>query len=466
MLRVVASQIVAATALLPVCAQGQTNHLVDLGALTGYGINNAGQAALSTGLYANGTVTPLGALPGLTASAVPAAINAAGEIAGNEVNAGLSPCGAANSAPPAIAVLFTINAGLTSLPMPSCQPFTPGVVVAGINASGQVVGWGKFESSDENFNALIYTNGVASELAAPSSMFGVPIGGGNESQALAINDSGVVTGTVVNTTPTPAVNDAFVYDNGVWTDLGGGSGNAINASGQVTGINAQAHAFIYSAGTTTDLGALPGATGSDGTAINAAAQVAGDSGGRAFLYNGIMTDLNALVGADDPLKAFVTLKAAPGINDGGLILANGVDTRDGLTHAYLLQVPVLNISPGLLGFSSEPIGMQSGGQSITLTNLGASPIPVDSLTATGDFSVSQNGCGSSIAGSANCRVTVEFVSTASGDRSGSLTLVTGGLSFAIPMTGSSPVSVTISASPATLMTGAESQLTWTLSKGS
>jgi hypothetical protein len=65
--------------VVPVAAQAQ---LVDLGATTGYALNNSGEAALASGIYSNGTVTPLPALPALPGSTTPAtplAINASGK---------------------------------------------------------------------------------------------------------------------------------------------------------------------------------------------------------------------------------------------------------------------------------------------------------------------------------------------------------------------------------------------------
>jgi hypothetical protein len=75
--RFLAAATLATFGMLPAAAQ---TNLVDLGAATGYAINNAGQVALSTGIYSGGTVTPLPALPGSTAPAVPYAINASGPI--------------------------------------------------------------------------------------------------------------------------------------------------------------------------------------------------------------------------------------------------------------------------------------------------------------------------------------------------------------------------------------------------
>src|SRR5829696_4254434 len=61
--------------------------------------------------------------------------------------------------------------------------------------------------------------------------------GGSESYAHAINDSGQITGSSLIAS---GAQHAFLYSNGVMTDLEGdslGSGEAINAAGQVAGFN-------------------------------------------------------------------------------------------------------------------------------------------------------------------------------------------------------------------------------------
>ncbi len=74
------------------------------------------------------------------------------------------------------------------------------------------------------------------------------------------------------------------------------------------------HAFLYSKGTMTDLGVLPGGTESIGWGINKAGQVAGwvfkSSGeARAFLYsNGTMTDLGTLGGGIVAMPKALTMR--------------------------------------------------------------------------------------------------------------------------------------------------------------
>jgi hypothetical protein len=57
---------------LPVLAQAQ---VIDLGATTGYALNNSGEAAIASGIYANGAVVPVPALPNQVGTGVPYAVN-------------------------------------------------------------------------------------------------------------------------------------------------------------------------------------------------------------------------------------------------------------------------------------------------------------------------------------------------------------------------------------------------------
>ena len=103
------------------------------------------------------------------------------------------------------------------------------------------------------------------------------------------------------------------------------------------GAHANAQAARYSV---TDLGTLGGAT-SKGYGVNASGQVTGEAATaegefHAFLYaNGVMRDLNSII--DSTTGVHVTLISGKGINDHGWIVANGIDSRTGDTHAYLLS---------------------------------------------------------------------------------------------------------------------------------
>jgi probable HAF family extracellular repeat protein len=167
---------------------------------------------------------------------------------------------------------------------------------------------------------------------------------------------------------------AFLYSFGAVAELGNGTvpcyatfGDGMNNLGDVVGSLTSAasssdcegpsplitytHALLYSGGAVTDLGTLSGTYNysSYATAINDAGQVVGYSdsatgapgqpeiGSHAFVYsNGSMTDLNSLVDPRSPLGQYVTLTAATAINNYGVIVANGIDSRTGDTNAYVL----------------------------------------------------------------------------------------------------------------------------------
>jgi uncharacterized membrane protein len=157
-----------------------------------------------------------------------------------------------------------------------------------------------------------------------------------------------------------------------------------------------AHAFLYDpsgSGSAKDLGTLPGGNNSHAYAINSPGLIVGVSSFNpnycsdprypcnslpgsetAFLYDSVMLDLNTLVSANDPLKPFVTPTDARGINDSGLIIVSGVDSRAQASQAYLLQAPSIQVAPGPLTFPSEPIGLQSPPQTATFTNVGSASI--------------------------------------------------------------------------------------------
>ena len=116
----------------------------------------------------------------------------------------------------------------------------------------------------------------------------VPIGPNPQQSGTAedLNNSNQVIGSY---TDTSGDTRAFVYTGGVYTDLGTLGGGftlavAINDTGVITGLSAfqpgtvtPYHAFGYAAGTMTDLGTLPGGSHSIGTAINNAGYIAGVS---------------------------------------------------------------------------------------------------------------------------------------------------------------------------------------------
>jgi hypothetical protein len=91
-------------------------------------------------------------------------------------------------------------------------------------------------------------------------------------------------------------------------------------------------------------------------------------------------------------------------------------------------------SPGSLNFGSVATGTTSAAQTVTVSNPTGSAAPVSSIAAGGDFAQTNN-CGSSIAANGSCTVNVTFSPSASGARSGALTVTAGGVTDTVSLSG-------------------------------
>jgi probable HAF family extracellular repeat protein len=161
-----------------------------------------------------------------------------------------------------------------------------------INSHGQIVGSSVTDSGI--IRACLWFNGNVVDLSPPKTL---------ESDALAINDQGVIAGYYRVVADEPAN-----------------------------------HACLFQNGKVRDLGVLPKCTFSRAFGINSVLQVVGDTGvletnrDRAFLWsNGTMIDLNSRIDA----KSGWMLQTATSINERGKIVGRG--TIRGKAHAFLLR---------------------------------------------------------------------------------------------------------------------------------
>lgn len=140
---------------------------------------------------------------------------------------------------------------------------------AGINNRGEIVGGVNVNGGSTH--AFVYRNGLTTDLGTLSDSM---------SEATGINNCGDVVGYVGDGFTSPLGegilwSHLFLYHHGLMRDLGtlGGrycTARAINDVGEIVGwstitsSNAEPHAFLYSNGTMTDLGTLGGAPPSSG----------------------------------------------------------------------------------------------------------------------------------------------------------------------------------------------------------
>jgi len=271
-------------------------------------INASGQIAgvTTTGdggafLYSGGVLHDLGTLGGNSSAAV--ALNDNGEVTGG--------------ARTAAGLLHVFRYGDGAMQDLGGGSFGQGL---GINNSGQITG--QATSGDGVLQAFVYS-GDALQFLGQGTAWGNDINAGGQVTGFALDGSGNESGY------------AFLYSGGVIQDLGtlGGvssRGEAINDSGQVTGVAQRAdgsgRVFLYSGGAMHDLG--PGV----GESINNDGWIVGASESAPFVYDGVaMHDLHDLL---DGSGAGWTLGTPQDINDSGQIVGQGI--FNGVERAYLL----------------------------------------------------------------------------------------------------------------------------------
>jgi hypothetical protein len=87
-----------------------------------------------------------------------------------------------------------------------------------------------------------------------------------------------------------------------------------------------------------------------------------------------------------------------------------------------LAAAAIVLSPITVTYSGTNVGAASAAQNITISNTGGVTATLQTPVVTGDFAISANTCGTTLASGVGCTVAVEFVPTASATRTGSLSI--------------------------------------------
>lgn len=86
--------------------------------------------------------------------------------------------------------------------------------------------------------------------------------------------------------------------------------------------------------------------------------------------------------------------------------------------------PAVTLSTTSVTFGNQAVGSTSGVQVVVLNNTGNAPLPIQSITPSAEF-VATNTCGTSVAAGGMCTIGVSFAPSATGARTGTLTITDG-----------------------------------------
>ncbi|GAA3121022.1 hypothetical protein GCM10010530_48820 [Kribbella aluminosa] len=240
--------------------------------------------------------------------------------------------------------------------------------------------------------------------------------------------------TITNSTATGTQAPGPIYSCGVGFTLTDGGGNSgIFGAGQCQNITAPAFPpYLPDNGSSIAISPTALSFGSVATGTSSSAQTVTvtNSGTAAAPVSsvGITGDFtqtsncgtSIAAGASCTVNVTFTPTAAGGRTGNLSVNAAGVLSTVPLSGTGVAPGPILNANPGSLSFPDTSVGSASPTQTVTLTNSGTASATVSGVAATGDFSQTNN-CGAVPVG-ASCTVTVTFRPTASGARSGGVTV--------------------------------------------
>ncbi len=99
---------------------------------------------------------------------------------------------------------------------------------------------------------------------------------------------------------------------------------------------------------------------------------------------------------------------------------SGSDVFGANTASLTQVITEVALSASRLDFGDQAVGTTSPPQSVTITNVGSTMLSIASLSATGNFSIQANTCGTGLAAGASCTVAILFHPADTGNRYGHL----------------------------------------------
>ncbi|HEV2381740.1 MAG TPA: SBBP repeat-containing protein [Terriglobia bacterium] len=257
-------------------------------------------------------------------------------------------------------------------------PTTPGAFQSTYGGSGDAF----LSKLSPNANALLYSTFIGGT-------------GADQGNGVAVDSAGdtVVVGVTQST-------DFPIHDP-LQSILGlSGAGNCTTSAG-VSGVCSDA--FVTRLGAS---GSVSYSTYLGGTQADFAQTVAMDSSGTPYVAGSTSSSNFPVIGG-----ALEGAYAGAGVNGNAFIAK--VDPTD---------APGVALSPQSINFGNQALNVASAAQTVILINAGSLPLQVTSITATGNYAVSNN-CGTTVsAGGGSCTISVTFTPTTAGPRTDEITI--------------------------------------------
>jgi hypothetical protein len=146
---------------------------------------------------------------------------------------------------------------------------------------------------------------------------------------------------------------------------------------------------------------------------------------------------------------------ATGPLTGVITLADSLGTQTVSLSGTSTAQPPLILTPTSLTFPATLVNQTSATQVITISNTGAAAVTLQTPTISGDFAIANNTCSASLPANTGCSIAITFTPTASGTRTGTLTILSGNGAQTAALTGAGNAPATDTLAPISLTFAAQ-----------
>ena len=287
-----------------------------------------------------------------------------------------------------------------------------------LNSSGSALVYSTYlggAGNDEGFRIAVDSAGMA-YIAGMTASSNFPTSAGALQTAYG---GGASDGFIAKLDPTKSGSASLVYA----TYLGGsGDDNLIAFPWGILAVDGLGHAYVTGGTTSKDFPTVHPVQAHSGGGYDAFVAKL-NSTGTALSYStylgGTGDDIGRGIAVDNNGNVYVTGQTTS--SDFSVTANPYQKVFGGMSDAFVSKLaPVAFATPTSLTFASQAVGTTSAAQTFTLTNEHITPLSI-AITTAGDFAQT-NTCGASLGPDLSCSITVTFGPTASGSRTGSVTV--------------------------------------------